>query len=573
MTQALEQPELDWIEGEVPERTGLPGWLTTTDHKRIALLTMGTSLVLLLVFGILALVMRAQLAQPEQHLVSNQTYNELFTLHGSGMIYLVLTPLAAGMGLYLVPLQIGAPMVAAPKACLWSYWTYVLGALIILLSAATLGGPSDGWYSYTPLSDSQYTPGYGMDLWILGVMLAVGAMMVMSAAVLWTALRMRAPGMSLLRMPVFTWSEVVTCLMTVASAPALLAAMGLLAVGRADPALFSHDAWDVAYQFLFWFYGHPVVYVMFFPFVGAVAEVIATFCGRRYFGYKFTVYALLAFAAGSMAVFGHHMFTTGQSVDDYFSLTSIMLAVPAGVEYFGLLATLVGGRLSYRTPMLFALAFIPQFLIGGLTGIMLATPVLDYQFHGTYFVVAHFHYTLFAGSIFGAFAGLYFWFPKATGVVLDEGLGRLNFWLMVVGTNVTFLPMFFTGFEGLPRRVATYSLSSGFGVLNLVSSIGAGIIALGVGVFAFNALRSLILRRPAGDDPWGAGQTLEWATSSPPPTYNFDAAHPIPRITSYTPLLDLRLRRQQAVAVAAVPPADGPGARPAAAGPDQAAPA
>jgi cytochrome c oxidase subunit 1 len=247
----------------------------------------------------------------------------------------------------------------------------------------------------------------------------------------------------------------------------------------------------------------------------------------------------LAFAAGSMAVFGHHMFTTHQSVNDYFSLSSIMLSVPAGVEYFGLIGTLVGGRIRYRTPMLFALAFIPQFLVGGLTGIMVATPVIDNQVHGTYFIVAHFHYTLFAGSVFGAFAGLYFWFPKATGVLLSERLGRINFWLMVIGTNMAFLPMFFSGFEGMPRRVVTYSDASGFGTLNLVSSIGAGILALGVGVFVYNALRSLILARSAGADPWGAGQTLEWTTSSPPPRFNFDGDHPIPPIRSYAPLLEL----------------------------------
>lgn len=527
-------------------RSGAVGWIATTDHKRIGLMTIGTALVLFLVFGTLALVMRSQLAQPAQHLVTNQAYDELFTLHGSGMIYLVLTPLAVGIGTYLVPLQVGAPMIAAGRTCLLSYWLYVMGAVTILLSTITNNPPSDGWYSYVPLSDSRYTPGYGMDLWVLGAIMAVGAMFLMSGCVLWTALRMRAPGMTLMRMPMFTWSQVVTCLMSVASFPALIGAMGMIAVGRADPSLFSTDAWDVAYQFVFWFYGHPVVYVMFFPFVGCVATVLAAFTGRKYFGYNFTVAALLAFAAGSMAVFGHHMFTTDQSVNDYFSLTSIMLAVPAGVEYFGFIATLIGGKIVIRTPMLFALAFIPQFLIGGLTGIMVATPVLDYQFHGTYFVVAHFHYTLFAGSVFGAFAGIYYWFPKATGVVLDERLGRVNFWLMVVGTNVTFGPMFAEGFMGLPRRVATFPAGLGVGDLTLVSSIGAGIIALAVGVFVFNVAKSLIVRVPAGVDPWGGGQTLEWATSSPPPLFNYDELHPIPRIKSYAPLLDLRWEAEDA---------------------------
>lgn len=538
--------ELDRESREAPEtsgaepRDGLLGWATSLDHKRIGILTMTTALILLCVFGALALVMRAQLAQPSQSVVGTDVYNELFTLHGSGMIFLVLTPLAIGMGLYLVPLQIGAPMVAAPRLCLFCYWLFVFGSVIFLSSVATTGSPDDGWYAYTPLSDSQYTPGVGMDLWLLGAMLAVAAMMTLAGAVLWTALRMRAPGMSLMRMSVFTWSEVVTCLMTVAAFPSLLAAMGLLWFGRFDPTLFTRDAWNIAYQYLFWFFGHPVVYVMFFPFVGTVAEVIATFSGRKYFGYSFTVYALLAFAAGSMAVWGHHMFTTGQSVNDYFSLSSIMLSVPAGIEYFGFLGTLLGGRIRYTTPMLFALAFIPQFLIGGLSGIMLATPVIDYQAQGSYFVVAHFHYTLFAGSMFGAFAGLYFWFPKATGYLLDERLGRINFWLLVVGTNVTFFPMFIAGFEGMPRRVATYPASSGFETLNLISSAGAAVIGLAMLVLIYNILRSVFAARPAGDDPWAAGQTLEWATSSPPPRFNYDAPHPIPRILSHAPLYELR---------------------------------
>jgi cytochrome c oxidase subunit 1 len=312
--------------------------------------------------------------------------------------------------------------------------------------------------------------------------------------------------------------------------------MALLAGGRMDPAIFNDNVVNVAYQNLFWFYGHPVVYVMFFPFVGAVAEVLATFSGRRYVGYKPTVASLMAFAALSMAVWGHHLFVSGQSANDYYSLTSIALSVPAGVEYFGFLATIIGGRLVYTTSMLFALAFIPQFLIGGLTGIMLATPVIDYHVNGSYFVVAHFHYTLFAGSVFGLFAGIYFWWPKATGTMLGEGLGKLHFWLMVVGTNVTFLPMFGSGFLGMPRRVATYAPSPTIDVLNLISSIGAAILAGAMIVFAVNVVRSVRRRIPAPTDPWG-GHTLEWATISPPPRFNFVS---IPPIRSYAPLFDLR---------------------------------
>jgi cytochrome c oxidase subunit 1 len=493
--------------------------------------------------GALALVMRSQLARPNQDVVSPHLYNELFTIHGSGMIYLVITPVAIGLGVYLVPLQVGAPAIAAPRVTLLGFWLYVAGAVSMLSGFLTGGGAADdGWYSYTPLASGIYSPGPGVSLWIVGVFLSGAGMILLAYTTLWTAMRHRAPGMTLLRMPIFTWSIVVTNLMTIASFPSLLAAMGMLAAGRMDPSMFDHNLVNVAYQNLFWFYGHPVVYVMFFPFVGAVAEVLATFAGRRYVGYTPTVASLMAFAALSMAVWGHHLFASGQSANDYFSLTSILLSIPAGVEYFGFLATIIGGRLVYTTSMLFALAFIPQFLVGGLTGIMLATPAIDYHVNGSYFVVAHFHYTLFAGSVFGLFAGVYFWWPKATGVMLGERLGKAHFWLMVVGTNVTFLPMFGSGFIGMPRRVATYHASPAIDALNLTSSIGAGILAVAMIVFAANVARSLHRRVPAPPDPWG-GHTLEWATTSPPPRLNFVS---IPPITGFAPLFDLRHRAAEA---------------------------
>jgi cytochrome c oxidase subunit 1 len=348
----------------------------------------------------------------------------------------------------------------------------------------------------------------------------------------------------MLRLPVFTWSMIATTLMVIMAFPSLLAALGMLALGRVHPQFFHHDVWVIGYQHLFWFYGHPVVYVMFFPFVGAVAEVLATFARRRFFGYSITVLSLLTFAALSMSVWGHHMFTTGQAADDYYSLTSTMLAIPAGLEYFGFLGTILHGKLWYRTPMLFALAFLPQFLIGGLTGIMVSTPAIDSQFQDSYFVVAHFHYTLFAGSVFGLFAGLYYWFPKMTGLMYDERLGRLHFVLMVIGANVTFLPMFGLGYLGMPRRISSYPANAGFATLNLVSSIGAFILGLSVLVLIYNLVRTFMRKIPAPDDPWG-GTTVEWATSSPPPRFNFDREHPLPPITSYAPLLDRREQRQE----------------------------
>ncbi|MBO0728029.1 MAG: cbb3-type cytochrome c oxidase subunit I [Acidimicrobiaceae bacterium] len=525
------------LPAEPVHRRGLAGMLVSTEHKTIGLLTIGTSMALFVAMGALALVMRSQLAQPDQSLVTPHVYDQLFTMHGSGMIYLAITPVAIGFGLYLVPLQIGAPYIAGARVAALGYWLYVAGAVSMLSGFAVGGGAApDGWYAYTPLTTSTFTPGQGMDLWIVGVFLSAVGMMLEAGPLLWTALRLRAPGMTLLHMPVFTWSMVVTCLMVLASFPSLLVAMSIQALGRMDPSLFSQNAWNIGYQNLFWFYGHPVVYIMFFPFVGMVAEVLSTFSGRRYAGYKPTVISLLAFAALSMSVWGHHLFTTGQAANDYYSLTSISLSIPAGVEYFGFLATILGGCIIYRTPMLFALAFIPQFLVGGLSGIMLGTPVVDYHVNGSFFVVAHFHYTLFAGSVFGLFAGFYYWWPKATGIFLREGLGRLHFWLMVIGTNVTFGPMFAVGFMGMPRRVATYSASDGFSTINLVSSCGAAVLALSMVVFLWNVFTSWRAAVPAPHDPW-SGQTLEWATSSPPPLFNFVE---IPPVKSYAPLLDLR---------------------------------
>jgi cytochrome c oxidase subunit 1 len=518
------------------------GWLLTSDHKRIAIMTTVVALVLFFGFGAMALTMRAQLAQPHLHVVSADVYNQLFTMHGSGMIYLVMTPLALAFGMYLVPLQVGAPAIAWPRVAMLGFWLYVIGAVSLLLGFAVIGGAAQsGWTAYVPLSDSVYSPGHGQALWIFGTFCSAVGMICFASTILWTAMFKRGPTMTMLRLPVFTWSMIATVLMVLGAFPSLLVALSLLTIGRMDPSVFANNVWNVGYQHLFWFYGHPVVYVMFFPFVGAVAEVLSTFAGRPFVGYRATVLSLLGFAALSMSVWGHHMFTTGQASDSYYQLTSTLLTVPAGIEYFGMLATLIGARLRFRVPMLFAVAFIPQFLVGGLTGIMVATPALDYHFQDSYFVVAHFHYTLVAGSLFGFFAGFYFWFPKVTGVMFREGLGKLHFWLMVVGTNVTFGPMFASGMIGMPRRVVTYDNTSILGTLNLISTIGSAILGLAMITFAFNVVVSLASPKPASHDPW-QGHTLEWATSSPPPPLNFTPEWPFIKVTSFTPLLDRRLR-------------------------------
>jgi cytochrome c oxidase subunit 1 len=510
-------------------------WLAATDHKKTAAKIAVASLFFFLLSGLLALTMRAELAQPGLQFVSDHTYDELFTMHGSGMIYLFLTPAALGLGLYLVPLQIGASEIAAPRLALFGFWIYLCGGLAMYSGFLTDNGAGDdSWTATIPLSNSTGTPGVGMDLWVIGVSLAVLGSLFIGITILLTILRLRAPGMTMLRLPVFTWTMLVTVFMVIASFPVLVVAMGLLLAERHIGGIFTGSTGSIVYQHLFWFYGHPVVYVMFFPFVGAVGETVATFSRKRFFGYRALVVSLLFFTALSMAVWGHHMFITGAVKNQYYSLTSTLLAVPAGIEYLDLVGTMVGGAIVFRAPMLFALGFIVQFLIGGLTGIIVASPPLDYHVNGSYFVVAHFHYTLFAGSLFGLLAGVHYWFPKATGAMLRERLAKASFWVLVVGANLTFFPMFFLGYDGMARRVADYEPR--LGDLNLLSSIGAGVIAFGILLFLINVFVSLRHKEPAGDDPWGA-QTLEWWTTSPPPRDNFTT---LPEIASHAPLLDRR---------------------------------
>ncbi len=522
-------------------RPRFPGWLgavTSTDHKRMGRNMIVTALVFFLAGGVMALLMRAQIAQPNETFVSDNTYSELFTMHGSTMIYLFVTPMAIAMGLYLVPLQIGAANVVAPRLVLAGGWIYTGGGLIMQSGWLTNGGAGrDGWFAYPPLSNGTNTPGIGEDLWVVGVILATFGVLLVAGCVAATIARRRAPGMSLLRMPVFTWTELASVLMVVGSFPVLIVVMTLLLIDRHSGSIFTGYNGAIDYQDLFWFYGHPVVYVMFFPYLGAAAEAIAVCAHKKWFGYLAFVASVMAFAALSMAVWGHHMFTTGGVTNQYFVFTSTLLAVPAGIEYFDMIGTLIGGSLVLRTSMLFGLAFFLQFLIGGLSGIFIASPVLDYHANDSYMIVAHFHYTLFAGSVFGFFAGVYHWFPKLTGAMLRERLGKLHLLLLLVGTNMTFFPMFFVGNDGMPRRISRYPTHPGWGTLNLIESIGAGIIALAILVFLLNVAVSLRHRVPAGDDPW-LGHTLEWATPSPPPRLNFE--RPLPPIRSYAPLLDLR---------------------------------
>ncbi len=518
--------------------SGILAWIATTDHKRIALRMTVVSGIFFLVGGALALMIRTQLLDPNGAFLEQDTYNQVFTMHGSTMIYLVVTPLAVALALYIVPLQVGAAQVAAPRLALAGHWMVLAGGLTMYSGFLTdHGAGKAGWTAYVPLSDDSATPGTGMDLWVIGVIIVGVGLTLLAVCLLGTIIRLRAPGMTMLRVPVFTWTVLAAALMILMSVPVLGVGMALLLAERLGASIFEGSGGPIAYQNLFWFFGHPAVYIMFFPFLGITAEVVATFSRKRFFGYKFLIGALLAFTGLSMSVWAHHMFTTDQVPNKYFSLTSTALIAPAGMEYLSITATMIGGAILLRTPMLFALGFFLQFLIGGLTGVFTAAPALDYHVHDSYWVVGHFHYTLFAGSIFAGFAAVYYWFPKWTGAMLRDGLGKLQFGLMVIGTNMTFFPMLLLGIDGMPRRIAAYPVDDGFHGLNIVSSIGSYVIALGILVFLINLFVSLRNREPAGDDPW-EGQTLEWATTSPPPRYNFTK---LPKITSYAPLMDKRV--------------------------------
>ena len=517
-----------------PTRGGLLALLASTDHKVTGLRMGATAAAFFAAAGVLALLMRTELATPQLDVVSHAGYDQLFTMHGSTMIFLVVIPVALAFCVYFVPLQVGAAEIAGARWALAGSWLVLMGGVAMWSGWLTREGAAQaGWYAFDPLSDRPNTPGDGMDLWLCGVALATAGTIIAGACVLATILRRRAPGMTMLRLPVFTWTALVTALMVVFSFPSLVVAFALLLLER--HGIIGLD--PIAYQHLFWFYGHPAVYVMFFPFVGMVAEAASVFSGRRFFGYNVFVLALLGFTVLSMSVWAHHMFTTGAVPNALFALTSTALIVPAGIEYLDIIGTLWKGALRMTTSLLFVVAFLLQFLLGGLSGVFVASPVLDYHVHDSYFVVAHFHYTLFAGSLFGLFAGLYLWWPKLTGRFLSERLGRMHFTLVVIGTQLTFLPQFVLGHDGMARRLADYPAASGWTGLNVLSTVGAFAIAVSALVFVAAAVLSFVRAPSAAPDAWGTGNTLEWAAASPPARGNFDA---LPPVRSYAPLYDLR---------------------------------
>jgi cytochrome c oxidase subunit I len=535
------------VAGEPPEpehrAQGLLAFLTSTDHKRIGISYMATAYVFYLVGGALAVVIRSELYQPSQQVVSQGRYNEMFTMHGSVMLFLFLGPFAFGLANYFVPLHIGARDMAFPRLNALSYWFYVFGGITMLSGFLTSDGGADfGWTGYTPLSSIVRTPGIGADLWIMGVALTGLSGILTGVNIVTTVVAMRAPGMRMFRMPIFTWNMLVTSVLVLIAFPVVSAAAIML---FSDRQLGSH-IYDAAaggspilWQHLFWFFGHPEVYILVLPFFGVITEVLPVFSWRPVFGYAGLVFATMAIAALSVGVWAHHMFATGAVLLPFFTGFSMLIAVPTGVKFFNWIGTMWGGRLTFPTPMLFALGFLFTFLLGGLSGVMLAAAPIDFHVTDSYFVVAHMHYVLFGGSVFALYAGIYYWWPKVTGRVLDERWGKLHFWMTLVGFHLTFFVQHILGLEGMPRRVADYLDSDGFTGLNQISSIGAFLLAASTLPFLWNALQTLRgrLGTVAGDDPWG-GQTLEWTTSSPPPPENF--VGPLPPIRSQRPAWDLR---------------------------------
>ncbi|HTD37732.1 MAG TPA: cytochrome c oxidase subunit I [Candidatus Limnocylindrales bacterium] len=521
-------------------KEGLVAWLVTTDHKKIGILYMLTSLAFFLIAGFLADVIRLQLAAPQQTIVGPHEFNQVFTLHGTAMIFLFVAPFGFGLANYLIPLQIGAPEMAFPRLNAYSFWLFLIGGLTVFSGIVTQGGAADaGWTAFAPLSDVRVSSGAGQDLWILGLTLTSISGIMTAINFLVTPIVFRAPGMGMWRLPIFTWEMIATALLILMAFPPLATAFAMLLLDRHAGARFFDPGGGgdpVLYQHVFWFFGHPEVYVMILPFFGVITEVVSVFSRKPVFGYTGLVLSAFGIAGLSMGVWAHHMFTTGAVANPFFSALSFLIAVPTGIKFFNWIATMWRGAISYETPMLFAIGFMLNFLIGGITGVMVASPPLDYHVEDSYFLVAHFHYTLGGGSMFAIFAALYFWFPKIWGVKLGEGLGRLHFALMFVGFNLAFFPMFFLGIMGMPRRVYTYPAQAGWGQLNLASSVGVALITIGTAVLVWNVIVSMRKKVPLPDDPWGAANSLEWATSSPPPEFNFRA---LPPIRSKRPAFDL----------------------------------
>ncbi len=519
---------------------GWLGWITSTDHKKIGVMYLIATFMFFVVGGVEALMMRLQLGAAQNTIMDGQTYNALVSLHGTTMVFLFVVPVLAGFGNYLVPLMIGARDMAFPRLNALSLWLFVFGG-IVFYTSLFFTPPEAGWTSYAPLSDDAFLPTGGIDAWIFLVHLTGLSSLIGAINFVATIHNMRTKGMGFGRMPLFVWTILIYAYLLILALPAIAAAVTMLLTDRhfgtgffdptagGDPLLWQH---------LFWFFGHPEVYIMILPAFGIISEVIPVFARKPIFGYKAIAGATAAIAFLALLVWAHHMFTTPTAtvVLAFFMLSSFAIAVPTGIKIFNWLATLWRGTIMFRTPLYFAAAFIGLFVIGGISGIQMAVFPVDWQLHDTYFIVAHLHYVLFGGSVFGIFAGLYYWFPKMTGRLLSEGIGKLSFWVMFVGFNLTFLIQHSAGLSGMPRRIYWYPEEAGWEVFNLISTIGSFMLGIGVMITLVNVSLSLRGGKRAGNDPW-KGNTLEWFTQSPPPENNFDV---VPRVISVEPMKDIR---------------------------------